>query len=165
MPKYPENLIHFCRPVLEHYELEDEIPRMFVRSMSSHLHHRWDGLVSAQCYSLTRCTASSYSRRSIPGYRSRTSSNARGVSQYPAPGLGKPSTLRCQTESVGTKLVQRGPSRFAHTSHWIHGQSSRRYTMLCIRRQARSTTGVPCVRQICCQPTLLRSPIAGIWLR
>ena len=33
MPKYSENLIHFCNPVLEHYELEDEIPRMFVRSM------------------------------------------------------------------------------------------------------------------------------------
>ena len=33
MPKYPENLIHFCRPVLEHYELEDEMGRMFVRSM------------------------------------------------------------------------------------------------------------------------------------
>ena len=33
MPKYPENLIHFCNPVLEHYELDDEIPRMFVRSM------------------------------------------------------------------------------------------------------------------------------------
>ena len=31
MPKYPENLIHFCRLVLEHYELDDEIPRMFVR--------------------------------------------------------------------------------------------------------------------------------------
>ena len=34
MPKYPENLIHFCRPVLEHYELEDEMGRMFVRSMA-----------------------------------------------------------------------------------------------------------------------------------
>ena len=35
MPKYmyPENLIHFCRPVLEHYELDDEMGRMFVRSM------------------------------------------------------------------------------------------------------------------------------------
>ena len=33
MPKYPENLIHFCRPVLEHYELKDEMGRMFVRSM------------------------------------------------------------------------------------------------------------------------------------
>ena len=33
MPKYPENLIHFCRPVLENYELDDETPRMFVRSM------------------------------------------------------------------------------------------------------------------------------------
>ena len=35
MPKYPENLIHFCRPVLEHYELKDEMGRMFVRSMMS----------------------------------------------------------------------------------------------------------------------------------
>ena len=35
MPKYPENLIHFCRPVLEHYELKDEMGRMFVRSMLS----------------------------------------------------------------------------------------------------------------------------------
>eukprot|EP01048_Picozoa_sp_COSAG05_P027111 COSAG05_NODE_7746_length_773_cov_12.477745_1_plen_99_part_00 len=34
MPKYPENLIHFCRPVLEHYELKDEMGRMFVRSMT-----------------------------------------------------------------------------------------------------------------------------------
>ena len=34
MPKYPENLIHFCRPVLEHYELSSEMGRMFVRSMS-----------------------------------------------------------------------------------------------------------------------------------
>ena len=33
MPKYPENLIHFCRPVLEHYELSFEMGRMFVRSM------------------------------------------------------------------------------------------------------------------------------------
>ena len=33
MPKYPENLIHFCNPVLEHYELDDEMGRMFVRSM------------------------------------------------------------------------------------------------------------------------------------
>ena len=33
MPKYPENLIHVCRPVLEHYELDDEMGRMFVRSM------------------------------------------------------------------------------------------------------------------------------------
>eukprot|EP01048_Picozoa_sp_COSAG05_P008464 COSAG05_NODE_646_length_8119_cov_236.689900_9_plen_36_part_00 len=33
MPKYPENLIHFCRPVLEHYELDDEMGLMFVRSM------------------------------------------------------------------------------------------------------------------------------------
>ena len=33
MPKYPENLIQFNRPVLEHYELEDEMGRMFVRSM------------------------------------------------------------------------------------------------------------------------------------
>ena len=33
MPKYPENLIHFCRPVLEHYELHSEMGRMFVRSM------------------------------------------------------------------------------------------------------------------------------------
>ena len=32
-PKYPENLIHFCRPVLEHYELHVEMGRMFVRSM------------------------------------------------------------------------------------------------------------------------------------
>ena len=35
MPKYPENLIHFCRPVLEHYELSSEMGRMFVRSMES----------------------------------------------------------------------------------------------------------------------------------
>ena len=34
MPKYPENLIHFSRSVLEHYELHVETPRMFVRSMS-----------------------------------------------------------------------------------------------------------------------------------
>eukprot|EP01048_Picozoa_sp_COSAG05_P023020 COSAG05_NODE_4822_length_1358_cov_40.370929_2_plen_83_part_00 len=33
MPKYLENLIHFCNPVLEHYELDDEMGRMFVRSM------------------------------------------------------------------------------------------------------------------------------------
>ena len=32
MPKYPENLIHFCNPVLEHYELSFEMGRMFVRS-------------------------------------------------------------------------------------------------------------------------------------
>ena len=36
MPKYPENLIHFCRPVLEHYELKDEMGRMFVRSMRTY---------------------------------------------------------------------------------------------------------------------------------
>ena len=35
MPMHPENLIHFCRPVLEHYELHDEMGRMFVRSMLS----------------------------------------------------------------------------------------------------------------------------------
>ena len=29
MPRYPENLIHFCNPVLEHYELKDEMGRMF----------------------------------------------------------------------------------------------------------------------------------------
>ena len=39
VPKYPENLIHFCRPVLEHYELEDEMGRMFVRSMSMRNRH------------------------------------------------------------------------------------------------------------------------------
>ena len=37
VPKYPENLIHFCRPVLEHYELHDEMGRMFVRSMTNGL--------------------------------------------------------------------------------------------------------------------------------
>ena len=34
MPKYPKYLSQFCRPVLEHYELKDEMGRMFVRSMS-----------------------------------------------------------------------------------------------------------------------------------
>ena len=47
MPKYPENLIHFCRPVLEHYELKDEMGRMFVRSMLS---DRGDGeAVATMC--------------------------------------------------------------------------------------------------------------------
>ena len=33
IPKHSENLIHFCRPVLEHYELPSQMGRMFVRSM------------------------------------------------------------------------------------------------------------------------------------
>ena len=45
MPKYPENLIHFCNPVLEHYELDDEMGRMFVRSMIGQAHNLWKTLV------------------------------------------------------------------------------------------------------------------------
>ena len=47
MPKYPENLIHFCRPVLEHYELEDEMGRMFVRSMFPNSPISWLAAISA----------------------------------------------------------------------------------------------------------------------
>ena len=47
MPEYFENLIQFCLHVLEHYELEDETPRMFCLIKMTFLRHNtlYDGIM------------------------------------------------------------------------------------------------------------------------